>query len=116
MGDPVSSVAYAIEAALRELVLFYAVAVFLSFLFGLLSMAVFSRWEGARLFLALNGVAIAAVVVTLAVNLRRVYPIASLGAACAIALVLHRRWIRAGWPRGVSEVERVAEADLAEAP
>jgi hypothetical protein len=55
-------------------------------------------------------------VVTLAVNLRRGYPIASLGAACAIALVLHRRWIRAGWPRGVSEVERVAEADLAEAP
>ena len=76
--------------------------VFLSFLFGLLSMAVFSRREGARLFLALNAVAIAAVAVTLAVNLRRGYPIASLGAACAIALVLHRLWIRAGRPRGVS--------------
>jgi len=100
----------------QELVLFYAVAVFLSFLFGLLSMAVFSRREGARLFLALNAVAIGAVAVTLAVNLRRGYPIASLGAACAIALVLHRLWIRAGRPRGVSEVERLAEEDLATAP
>ena len=60
--------------------------------------------------------AIAAVRRTLAVNLRRGYPIASLGAACAIALVLHRLWIRAGRPRGVSEVERLAEEELAEAP
>jgi hypothetical protein len=100
----------------QELVLFYAVAVFISFLFGLLSMAAFSRREGAGLFLALNALAIAAVTITLAVNLRRGYPIASLGAASAIALVLHRLWIRAGRPRGVSEVERLAEEELAEAP
>jgi hypothetical protein len=100
----------------QELVLFYAVAVFMSFLFGLLSMAAFSRREGGGLFLLLNGLAIAAVALTLVVNLRRGYPIASLGAACAIAVVLHRLWIRAGRPRGVSEVERIAEADLADAP
>jgi hypothetical protein len=100
----------------QELVLFYAVAVFMSFLFGLLSMPAFSRREGAGLFLALNALAIAAVALTLAVNLRRGYPIASLGAACAIALVLHQLWIRAGRPRGVSEVERLAEEELAEAP
>ena len=100
----------------QELVLFYAVAVFMSFLFGLLSMALFSHREGARIFLALNALAIVAVVITLAVNLRRGYPIASLGAACAIALVLHRLWVRAGRPRGVSEVERLAEEDLAAAP
>jgi hypothetical protein len=100
----------------QELVLFYAVAVFMSFLFGLLSMALFSRLEGARVFLALNGLAIVAVVITLAVNLRRGYPVVSLGAACAIALVLHRLWVRAGRPRGVSEVERLAEEDLATAP
>jgi hypothetical protein len=100
----------------QELVLFYAVAVFMSFLFGLLSMAAFSRREGAWLFLVLNGLAIAAVAVTLTVNLRRGYPIASLGAACAIAIVLHRLWIRAGRPRGVSEVERFAEEDLATVP
>jgi len=100
----------------QELVLFYAVAVFMSFLFGLLSMPAFSRREGAGLFLALNALAIAAVALTLAVNLRRGYPIASLGAACAIALVLHQLWTRAGRPRGVSEVERLAEEELAEAP
>ena len=79
-------------------------------------MAAFSRREGAGLFLVLNALAIAAVALTLVVNLRRGYPIASLGAACAIALVLHRLWIRAGRPRGVSEVERLAEEELAEAP
>jgi hypothetical protein len=100
----------------QELVLFYAVAVFMSFLFGLLSMPAFSRREGTGLFLALNALAIAAVALTLAVNLRRGYPIASLGAACAIALVLHQLWIRTGRPRGVSEVERLAEEELAEAP
>jgi hypothetical protein len=100
----------------QELVLFYAVAVFMSFLFGLLSMAAFSHREGAWRFLVLNGLAIAAVALTLAVNLRRGYPIASLGAACVIALVLHRLWIRAGRPGGVSEVERFAEEDLAAAP
>ncbi len=100
----------------QELVLFYAVSVFMSFLFGLLAMASFSRREGAGLFLVVNALAIAAVALTLAVNLRRGYPIASLGAACAIALVLHRLWIRAGRPRGVSEVERLAEQELGEAP
>jgi hypothetical protein len=93
----------------QELVLFYAVAVFVSFLFGLLSMARFSRREGARAFLALNVVSIAAVTVTLLVNLRRGYPLASLGAACAIALVLHALWAAAGRPGGVSEAERLAE-------
>ena len=38
----------------QELVLFYAVAVFMSFLFGLLAMALFSRREGARLFLVMK--------------------------------------------------------------
>jgi hypothetical protein len=100
----------------QELVLFYAVAVFVSFLFGLLSMAAFSRREGARVFLALNAVSIAAVTLTLAVNLERGFPIASLGAASGIALVLHRLWVRAGRPSGVSEVERIAGEELAEAP
>ena len=93
----------------QELVLFYAVAVFVSFLFGLLAMARFSRREGARAFLFLNLVSIAAVTVTLLVNLRRGYPLASLAVACAVALALHALWVRAGRPRGVSEAERLAE-------
>src|SRR5207247_7769937 len=100
----------------QELVLFYAVAVFISFLFGLLSMAAFSRREGTRVFLAVNAVAIVAVALTLAVNLERGFPIASVGAACVIALVLHRLWVRAGRPSGVSEVERVAAEELAQVP
>ncbi|MGZ4480906.1 MAG: amino acid permease [Gaiellales bacterium] len=97
----------------QELVLFYAVAVFVSFLFGLLSMAEFSRREGRRLFLVVNVVSLLAVAVTLAINLERGYPVASLGAACGIALGLHALWVRAGRPRGVSGAERVAEQEVA---
>jgi cysteine desulfurase len=42
--------------------------------------------------------------------------IVALGAACAIAVVLHRLWIRAGRPVGVSEVERLADEELEAAP
>jgi hypothetical protein len=177
MGDPVSSVAYAIEAALRALdgrlallvptmaivvaiiglvianyhrlvarfpgggdaaaagtafgegwaflplgalIVDYALTIAISV--AAASSAVIAYQPslgGVRVPLALlavvagrNALAIAAVALTLAVNLRRGYPIASLGAACAIALVLHRLWIRAGRPRGVSEVERLAEEEL----
>jgi hypothetical protein len=99
----------------QELVLFYAVAVFISFLFGLLAMARFSWAAGERAFFALNAVGLTAVAVTLLVNLRRGFPLVSLAAACVIALALHRLWVRAGRPRGVSEVERLAEADMADA-
>jgi hypothetical protein len=100
----------------QELVLFYAVAVFVSFLFGLISMSTFLRREGRRLLLAVNFVSVGAVILTLAVNLRRGYPLASLAAAAATAWVLHTLWVRAGRPRGVSEAERLAEEELAAAP
>ncbi len=92
----------------QELVLFYAVAVFVSFLFGLLSMSAFSRREGRRLLLAVNLVSVAAVVLTLAVNLQRGYPLASLAAAGVVAAILYILWTRAGRPGGVSEAERLA--------
>jgi hypothetical protein len=100
----------------QELVLFYAVAVFVSFLFGLLAMSTFSRREGRRLLLAVNVVSLGAVILTLAVNLRRGYPLASLAAATITAGLLYRLWVRAGRPRGVSEAERLAEQELATAP
>jgi hypothetical protein len=99
----------------QELVLFYAVAVFISFLFGLLAMARFSWMARRWAFLALNGLGVIAVVVTLLVNLRRGFPLVSLAAACLIALGLHRLWVRAGRPGGVSEVEGLAEAEVADA-
>jgi hypothetical protein len=97
----------------QELVLFYAVAVFVSFLFGLLAMSVFSWRERSWGFLAVNIVSVGAVVLTLVVNLRRGYPIASLIAAAAVAGLLWYLWVRSGRPSGVSEAERRAEEALA---
>jgi hypothetical protein len=93
----------------QELVLFYAVAVFLSFLTGLLAMARFSLREGNRTLLAVNSVAVVAVAFTLAVNLGRGYPLASLAAALAIAGTLYALWVRAGRPGGIADAERLAE-------
>ncbi len=103
----------AVAAGGREqrLVLFYAVAVFLAFLAGLLSMMRFLAAEGRWVLFATSAVGALAVSGTLVVNLGRGYPLASLAAALAIAMVLHRLWVRAGRPRGVSEVEADAAAE-----
>jgi hypothetical protein len=97
----------------QRLVLFYAVAVFAAFLCGLLAMARFFRSERRWLLLASSLAGAAAVAVTLIVNVARGYPIVSLAAALAIAAVMHRLWVRAGRPRGVGQIERVAEASVA---
>jgi hypothetical protein len=47
---------------------------------------------------------------TLAVNLSRGDPIASLAAALLIALVLHRLWVHAGRPRGIAQAVTDAES------
>ncbi len=98
----------------QELVLFYAVAVFLAFLFGLLSMYRFARTERERRFQVLTLAGLAAVTVTLTVNLGRLYPIASLAAATAIAATLHRLWVRAGRPGGAAQAEALAERGIAD--
>jgi amino acid transporter len=95
----------------QELVLVYAVAVFVSFLAGLLAMAHFSRREGNRLFLAINLIAAAVVAFTLVVNLARGYPLISIAGTLLIGGFLQYRWVRAGKPRGIESVERLAEAD-----
>jgi hypothetical protein len=93
----------------QELVLVYAVAVFVSFLAGLLAMARFSRRHGSRLLVATNLIAAVLVAFTLAVNLERGYPLISIAATVVIGGFLHYRWIRAGRPRGIEAVERSAE-------
>jgi Amino acid permease len=95
----------------QELVLVYAVAVFVSFLAGLLAMAHFSRRQGSRLLLATNLIAAVVVAFTLAVNLERGYPLISIAATVLIGGFLQYRWVRAGRPRGIESVERSAEAD-----
>lgn len=88
----------------QTLVLFYAVAVFMSFLVGLLAMARFS-WGDKKypsLFVNLFGVIV--VGFTLVVNLSRGDPLASIIAALLISFVLYRLWLRAGKPAGISQV------------
>lgn len=95
----------------QELVLFYAVAVFVSFLAGLTAIARFSRRDGKPVLAAINLIGAAAVAFTLIVNLARGYPLLSLAAMLVIAAILHRLWIQAGRPAGIEQVERLAEAD-----
>jgi hypothetical protein len=97
----------------QELVLVYAVAVFVSFLAGLLAMARFSHRRGSRLLTATNLAGAVAVAFTLAVNLARGYPLIAIAGTVAIAAVLYTRWVRSGRPRGIGAVERQAEGELA---
>lgn len=95
----------------QELVLVYAVAVFVSFFAGLLAMARFSHRRGSRLLTATNVLGAAVVAFTLAVNLTRGYPLLALGGTVLVAAGLYWRWVRAGRPRGIEAVERSAERD-----
>ena len=99
----------------QRLVLFYAVSVFLSFLIGLLAMARFAAHDHNRAHLALNVVGATAVGFTLAVNLARGQPIASLAAALLIAAILYQRWVTAGRPGGIRNVAAEADAPDPEA-
>jgi hypothetical protein len=73
----------------QELVLFYAVAVFVSFLAGLAAMTRFSLRAGRRGLAVLNAAGAAAVAFTLVVNLGRGYPLLSLVAVVLIAIALY---------------------------
>jgi hypothetical protein len=97
----------------QELVLFYAVAVFVAFLCGLLAMSRFFWVEQRWPLLVTSLLAAGAVTLTLAVNLSRGYPVASLAAAATVSDALYALWVRAGRPRGVATVagqgERILE-------
>lgn len=95
----------------QELVLVYAVSVFVSFLAGLLAMARFSHRAGKKLLTATNIAGAIAVAFTLIVNLARGYPLIAIGGTVLVAGFLHWRWVRAGRPRGIQAIEREAEAD-----
>ncbi len=95
----------------QELVLFYAVSVFMSFLVGLLAMARFAWRERHAAPLALNAVGAAVVAFVLAANVARGQPIASVAAALLIGAGLARTWVRAGRPRGIAEVVAESEQD-----
>jgi amino acid transporter len=108
-----AAVVMAAQAREQSLVLFYAVAVFVAFLFGLVSMTIFAIREHRRMYLPLTLTGLVAVTLTLAINIARIYPLVSLAAAGTIALTLHRLWVNAGRPRGAAQAERIAERLLA---
>jgi hypothetical protein len=93
----------------QELVLVYAVAVFVSFLAGLSAMARFSLREGRIGLAAVNVAGAVSVAFTLVVNLARGYPLLSLAAMLLIAATLYVAWVRQGRPSGVEDVELLAE-------
>ena len=94
----------------QNLVLYYAVAVFLSFLGGLLAMARFSFRERRRASFLLNLVGSVVVLFTLIMNLSRGLPLISLGAALIVSAILHRIWVRSGRPAGVRSVQAEPKA------
>jgi hypothetical protein len=96
----------------QELVLFYAVAVFVSFISGLLAMARFSLQDRRHGHAVVNGVGALVVLFTIAVNLGRGYPIVSLVASVAIGGLFAWLWDRQGRPRGIAQVEALAEREL----
>ncbi|GAA2050170.1 amino acid permease [Leifsonia soli] len=95
----------------QELVLFYAVSVFLSFLAGLLAMARFS-WRERRIgSLLLNALGALVVAFTLVANLSRGTPIVSLVVALLIAAGLFVLWVRNGRPPGIRNIAAESEQE-----
>jgi hypothetical protein len=99
----------AADARDQGLVLVYPVAVFLSFLAGLIAMATFSHRDGHKRALVVNLVAAIGLAFTVAVNLSRGDPIASLAASLLIAAGLYAEGLRAGRPGGIRNVGARAE-------
>jgi amino acid transporter len=104
-----AGVVMAVNAQDQELVLFYAVAVFVSFLMGLLAMVHFSRVARRFPSLAVNVLGTLVVGFTLGMNLLRGWPLLSLFAASILAFGFWTLWVQAGRPRGISMAVQQAE-------
>jgi len=90
----------------QELVHYYAVAVFASFLGALVAAFALSMRDGRRWSAAIALAGVACVAVVLALNLRRIDPIASLGASVLVSVLLWRTWVARGRPGGVARIAR----------
>jgi hypothetical protein len=90
----------------QQIVRFYAVAVFASFLGALVGCARLSLRDGMRASFAVNAVGIVLVAFVLAINLTRIDAVISLVATAVIALYLWRAWIARGRPGGLATAMR----------
>lgn len=95
----------------QRLVLFYAVAVFVSFLVGLAAMATFAWRSRERGWFVLNVVAAIVVAFTLVANLFRPAAVGSLLATVIVSGGLYIAWVRAGRPSGTARAMVDAEAE-----
>jgi hypothetical protein len=86
----------------QEIVHFYAVAVFASFLGAVIGAARLSLRDGNRRAAAVNVVGVALVAFVLAINLTRIDAVVSLVATALIALYLWRAWVARGKPAGLA--------------
>jgi hypothetical protein len=85
----------------QELVQFYAVSVFASFLAATVGCARLSHRDGRRAAAAANVLGAVLVAVVLALNLTRLDSVIALGASALVALYLWRAWTRRGRPGGL---------------
>jgi hypothetical protein len=85
----------------QELVHFYAVSVFASFLAATVGCARLSHRDGRRRAMALNLVGAALVALVLALNLTRLDSVIALLGSGAVALYLWRSWVAVGRPDGI---------------
>jgi hypothetical protein len=85
----------------QELVHFYAVSVFASFLAATLGCARLSHRDGRRAAMAVNLAGAVLVAAVLVLNLTRLDAVIALLASCAVALYLWRAWVARGRPRVV---------------
>ncbi len=90
----------------QEIVQYYAVAVFASFLGALVACAVLAWRDHHFGAFAVDVLGTVLVATVLALNVRRAGPVISLTAAAAISLALYVAWIRRGRPSGVTALTR----------
>jgi Amino acid permease len=112
-GVAVAAAASALLIALaggrdQELVQFYAVSVFASFLGALVGCARLSRREARHLDLAVNLVGIVLVAFALALNVSRLDGAIALLASGLLSTYLWRAWVRRGRPHGISRAGTAA--------
>lgn len=90
----------------QELVHYYAVAVFASFLGALVAATALSLRERRLRSAAVAAAGVVCVAIVLALNLRRLDPVVSLAASGAVSLLLWRAWVARGRPGGVARIAR----------
>jgi hypothetical protein len=90
----------------QDLVHFYAVSVFASFLAATLGCARLSVRDGRRTAAALNLAGAALVALVLTLNLTRLDSAIALGASGLLAIYLWSAWVRRGRPSGLARLER----------